>query len=85
MLHTLLFCWLRQELLVVNIIKITSDILQVPAELFPTRFRCTCHGISAASGKLGSILAQCFLGYVDFGNGANWRHVPDWLGYALLW
>ncbi|PYI18493.1 inorganic phosphate transporter [Aspergillus violaceofuscus CBS 115571] len=56
----------------------------VPAELFPTRFRCTCHGISAASGKLGSILAQCFLGYMDFGNGANWRHVPDWLGYALL-
>ncbi|KNG84811.1 inorganic phosphate transporter [Aspergillus nomiae NRRL 13137] len=38
----------------------------------------------AASGKLGSILAQCFLGYVDFGNGATWRNVPDWLGYALL-
>ncbi|OGM49534.1 inorganic phosphate transporter [Aspergillus bombycis] len=56
----------------------------VPAELFPTRFRATCHGISAASGKLGSILAQCFLGYVDFGNGATWRNVPDWLGYALL-
>ncbi|RAL16226.1 inorganic phosphate transporter, partial [Aspergillus homomorphus CBS 101889] len=56
----------------------------VPAEVFPTRFRGTCHGISAASGKLGSILAQCFLGYVDFGNGANWHNVPDWLGYALL-
>lgn len=55
-----------------------------PAELFPTRFRCTCHGISAASGKLGSIVAQCFLGYVNFGHGANWRNVPDWLGYALL-
>ncbi|EIT83057.1 inorganic phosphate transporter [Aspergillus oryzae 100-8] len=59
-------------------------VLYVPAELFPTRFRATCHGISAASGKLGSILAQCFLGYVDFGNGATWRNVPDWLGYALL-
>ncbi|KAE8421038.1 major facilitator superfamily domain-containing protein [Aspergillus pseudocaelatus] len=55
-----------------------------PAELFPTRFRATCHGISAASGKFGSILAQCFLGYVDFGNGATWRNVPNWLGYALL-
>ncbi|PYI36213.1 MFS general substrate transporter [Aspergillus indologenus CBS 114.80] len=42
-----------------------------PAELFPTRFRCTCHGISAASGKLGFILAQCFLGYVDFGNASS--------------
>ncbi|KAE8372323.1 major facilitator superfamily domain-containing protein [Aspergillus bertholletiae] len=55
-----------------------------PAELFPTQFRATCHGISAASGKLGSILAQCFLGYVNFGNGATWRNVPNWLGYALL-
>ncbi|XP_038981085.1 low affinity inorganic phosphate transporter 8-like [Phoenix dactylifera] len=29
----------------------------VPAELFPARFRSTCHGISAASGKAGAILA----------------------------
>ncbi|PYH98178.1 inorganic phosphate transporter [Aspergillus ellipticus CBS 707.79] len=57
----------------------------IPAELFPTRFRATCHGITAASGKLGSIIAQCFLGYVNFGHGADWRNVPDWLGYALLW
>ncbi|KAM7499465.1 hypothetical protein LguiA_023879 [Lonicera macranthoides] len=28
----------------------------VPAELFPARFRSTCHGISAASGKAGAIL-----------------------------
>ncbi|OJJ50120.1 hypothetical protein ASPZODRAFT_89971 [Penicilliopsis zonata CBS 506.65] len=56
----------------------------IPAELFPTRFRCTCHGISAAAGKLGSIIAQCFLNYVSFGHDANWEHVPDWLGYALL-
>ncbi|KAI8802791.1 phosphate transporter [Cladochytrium replicatum] len=29
----------------------------LPSEVFPTRFRSTCHGISAASGKLGAILA----------------------------
>lgn len=29
----------------------------IPAEIFPTCYRCTCHGISAAAGKLGSILA----------------------------
>lgn len=29
----------------------------IPAEIFPTSYRCTCHGISAAAGKLGSILA----------------------------
>ncbi|KAL4866038.1 hypothetical protein BDV12DRAFT_210760 [Aspergillus spectabilis] len=58
----------------------------IPAELFPTRFRCTCHGLAAASGKLGSVLAQCFLAYVDFGYGSNHRDVPvpNWLGYALL-
>lgn len=28
----------------------------VPAEIFPARFRSTCHGISAASGKLGAIV-----------------------------
>ncbi|PYI05755.1 inorganic phosphate transporter [Aspergillus sclerotiicarbonarius CBS 121057] len=56
----------------------------IPAELFPTRFRSTCHGIAAASGKLGSIIAQCFLGYVSFGHDANWENVANWLGYALL-
>ncbi|KAF2604145.1 hypothetical protein F2Q70_00028439 [Brassica cretica] len=28
----------------------------VPAEIFPARFRSTCHGISAASGKVGAIV-----------------------------
>ncbi|CAG8688738.1 15266_t:CDS:2, partial [Dentiscutata erythropus] len=30
----------------------------VPGEVFPTRYRSTGHGISAASGKLGAIIAQ---------------------------
>lgn len=30
----------------------------VPGEVFPTRFRSTSHGISAASGKLGAIIAS---------------------------
>ena len=38
--------------------KSTPDHLQIPAEAFPTRYRCTCHGISAASGRLGSVLGQ---------------------------
>ncbi|KIW71796.1 hypothetical protein, variant [Phialophora macrospora] len=40
----------------------------IPAELFPTRYRCTCHGIAAASGKLGSILVQVFSFYYKFGS-----------------
>ncbi|KAG9312571.1 major facilitator superfamily domain-containing protein [Chiua virens] len=30
----------------------------VPGEIFPTRYRATGHGISAASGKLGAVVAQ---------------------------
>lgn len=30
----------------------------VPGKCFPTRYRSTSHGISAASGKVGSIIAQ---------------------------
>ncbi|KAL3958613.1 hypothetical protein ACCO45_006775 [Purpureocillium lilacinum] len=30
----------------------------VPGEVFPTRYRSTSHGISAASGKIGSIIGQ---------------------------
>ncbi|CCH59136.1 hypothetical protein TBLA_0B02940 [Henningerozyma blattae CBS 6284] len=34
----------------------------VPGECFPTKYRSTAHGISAASGKIGSIIAQTALG-----------------------
>jgi len=30
----------------------------IPGECFPTRYRSTAHGICAASGKLGAIIAQ---------------------------
>lgn len=30
----------------------------VPGECFPTRYRSTSHGVSAASGKLGAVIAQ---------------------------
>lgn len=33
-----------------------STTFVVPAELFPARFRSSCHGISAASGKAGAII-----------------------------
>lgn len=33
----------------------------LPAKIFPTRYRCTCHGISAAAGRLGSVLIQAIL------------------------
>lgn len=40
----------------------------VPGEVFPTRYRSTGHGIAAASGKLGAIVAQTvFSGLKDIG------------------
>ncbi|KAK7393413.1 hypothetical protein VNO78_21968 [Psophocarpus tetragonolobus] len=35
-----------------------STTFVVPAEIFPARFRSTCHGISSASGKLGAIVGS---------------------------
>ncbi|KAJ6952245.1 hypothetical protein NC653_041403 [Populus alba x Populus x berolinensis] len=35
----------------------------VPAELFPARFRSTCHGISAASEKAGAIIGAFVVQY----------------------
>lgn len=40
----------------------------IPAEIFPTRYRGTCHGISAAAGKLGSIVVQAFLPFTKITN-----------------
>ncbi|KAJ5726850.1 phosphate:H+ symporter [Penicillium malachiteum] len=34
----------------------------VPGECFPTRYRSTAHGICAAAGKIGAIIAQCVFG-----------------------
>jgi PHS family inorganic phosphate transporter-like MFS transporter len=51
----------------------------IPAEVFPTRFRSTAHGISAACGKAGAILAAfAFNPLVDYG-GKN-AFLPQTLG-----
>ncbi|KAL4575401.1 hypothetical protein LXL04_022244 [Taraxacum kok-saghyz] len=51
----------------------------VPAELFPARFRATCHGVSGAVGKVGAMIGSV---------GFLWacRDPPDGLGvsYTLM-
>jgi PHS family inorganic phosphate transporter-like MFS transporter len=39
----------------------------VSAEIYPTRYRCTCYGISAACGKLGSVFVQLAFLFFDGG------------------
>jgi len=62
----------------------------IPAELFPTKYRGTCYGISAAAGKIGSIITQVFLAYVKFNDGAGTGEAGSldpqskWLGWVLL-
>lgn len=50
-----------------------TDYLAIAGECFPTRYRSTAHGISAASGKVGSIIAQVGFGLLkDIGGKNNW-------------
>ncbi len=56
----------------------------LPAELFPTRYRGLCHGISAASGKLGSVIAQLFIGYINYGHHIDYNIIYKWLPDSLL-
>ncbi|EJF64691.1 phosphate transporter [Dichomitus squalens] len=50
----------------------------VPGEAFPTRYRSTAHGISAASGKLGAIVAQ-----VGFGKMVNIGGTSKFVNHLL--
>ena len=50
----------------------------VPGEVFPTRYRSTSHGISAASGKIGAIIAQALIGPLRNRGGTN-----AWLNHVM--
>ena len=56
-----------------------TTVFIIPAEVFPTRFRATAHGLSAACGKLGAIISAFgFNALVDVG-GKN-AFLPQTLG-----
>lgn len=44
----------------------------IPGEVFPTRYRSTSHGISAASGKIGSIIGQGAIATLRNRNNGTW-------------
>ncbi|KAI7553032.1 Repressible high-affinity phosphate [Hortaea werneckii] len=54
----------------------------VPGECFPTRYRSTSHGISAASGKVGSIIAQVLIGPLRT-RGATKENASPWLNHVM--
>jgi PHS family inorganic phosphate transporter-like MFS transporter len=58
----------------------------VPGECFPTRYRSTSHGFSAASGKVGAIIAQCVFGPLRTRGakpGATGRAATPWLNHIM--
>jgi PHS family inorganic phosphate transporter-like MFS transporter len=59
----------------------------VPGEVFPTRYRSTAFGISAASVKVGAIIAQVLLGPLKDHNGVpnSWlNHVMELFAFFML-
>ncbi|KAB5572381.1 major facilitator superfamily domain-containing protein [Coniochaeta sp. 2T2.1] len=54
----------------------------VPGECFPTRYRSTSHGISAAAGKIGSIIGQGAIAPLRF-HGATKANPSPWLNHVL--
>lgn len=56
----------------------------IPAEAFPTRYRASCHGISAAAGKLGSILVQLFSAYYRFGSSSASKQSTKRYGTIII-
>lgn len=56
----------------------------VPGESFPTRYRSTAHGISAASGKIGAIIAQTALGtLIDHNCKKDHKKTNCWLPHVM--
>ncbi|KAB8260305.1 phosphate permease [Aspergillus pseudonomiae] len=57
----------------------------VPGECFPTRYRSTSHGISAASGKVGAIIAQCVFGPLAHKGAKEGKDSSDtpWLNHVM--
>jgi PHS family inorganic phosphate transporter-like MFS transporter len=47
----------------------------IPGEAFPTRYRSTSHGISAASGKFGAILTQVIIFGLPKDSDNNWIRI----------
>jgi len=55
----------------------------VPGECFPTRYRSTSHGLSAASGKIGAIIAQCVFGPLKTKGHVTKDNPTPWVNHIM--
>ncbi|KAG9313902.1 major facilitator superfamily domain-containing protein [Chiua virens] len=56
----------------------------VPGEAFPTRYRATAHGISAACGKIGAVVALLALGQPLLQNVKDMQIILEALSFIML-
>ena len=54
-----------------------------PVNVFPTRYRSTSHGISAASGKVGAIIAQTIFGPLRNRGAPRGSTNSPWLNHVM--
>ncbi|KAJ4290864.1 acid phosphatase pho5 [Kalmusia sp. IMI 367209] len=55
----------------------------IPGECFPTRYRSSGHGISAASGKVGAIIAQVLIGPLRTRGAQPGSADSPWLNHVM--
>ena len=55
----------------------------VPGECFPTRYRSSSHGISAAAGKVGAIIAQVLIGPLRTRGAPPGSTASPWLNHVM--
>ena len=55
----------------------------VPGECFPTRYRSTSHGISAAAGKVGAIIAQVLIGPLRIRGNPTPDNESPWMNHVM--
>ncbi|KAG9312576.1 major facilitator superfamily domain-containing protein [Chiua virens] len=55
----------------------------IPGEVFPTRYRCTSYGISAAFGKLGAVIAQILYAAISGDEYPN-RVRTLWMAFSFV-
>ncbi|EKM60154.1 uncharacterized protein PHACADRAFT_87072 [Phanerochaete carnosa HHB-10118-sp] len=63
-----------------------STVSVTPGEAFPTRYRATAHGISAASGKVGAVISQVgFARLKDIGGEDHFvKHILEIFAFFML-
>jgi PHS family inorganic phosphate transporter-like MFS transporter len=83
--HSVAIAFYALALLVFNLGPNTITFM-LPAELFSTKYRGTCYGIAAASGKLGAIIIQIIGRVVGVSNPSRgkWPLIAMLLAFCLV-